>query len=49
MNWKEKGFLCLLGGLAGICLAGAVFDDDDSDSGSDDEGFDADDSELSEE
>ena len=50
MNWKEKGFLLLIGGIAGLCLAGAVFDDDDdSDSRLDDDGFDADDSELAEE
>ena len=50
MNWKEKGFLLLVGGIAGLCLAGAVFDDDDdSDSRSDDDGFEADDSGLAEE
>ena len=43
MNWKDKSFLFLLGGLAGMFLASEVFDDDDSDSFSEEDSFDADD------
>lgn len=50
MNWKEKGFLLLMGGLAGMLLAGAAFDDDDDvDSCSNNDGFDTDESDYAEE
>ena len=45
MNWKEKGFLLLVGGLAGMFLASEVFDDDSDERsekvwfGEDDEDF----------
>ncbi len=48
MNWKEKGLLLLVGGIAGMILGGMVVDDDDDlDSRSENDRFD-DDTELAE-